>query len=312
MSEQEKNNDNYLARWLQGDSSPEEIQGLRQSGELDKYERIITEVDTWGIKELDTKGSFNRLKSKLDDHQKEAKVVKLNNSRRTWFALAACIVLLVASYTVFVSYYSGDNLHEYATAAGEHKEVKLPDGTVIVLNGRSSLSYNPDEYDKKKEVNLKGTAYFKVVKGENFKVNLDRGVVQVLGTRYDIRSSEEYFSVQCFEGKVRVSQGENESTILEKGMGVHFVVGKSFESFEVKGDTPDWIKQNTSFVNAPLLQVIDALESQYEIEVVADEINIDRKFTGSFVNYDLKLAAKVVFEPLDIKYEIDGDRIILK
>lgn len=310
MSE-ELNNENYLAKWLQGELSEEEIQRLKTDEDLSGYESIVNEIDNWKVKDLDVAGSFKNLKVKLDESQNETKVIKINTRRKFIVAIAATVTLLVASYVVFINF-SSPKIRTYASAPGEQKDIELPDGTEIVIGGKTTLSFEVDNYYSNKSVKLNGSAYFKVVKGKDFKVQLDNGLVHVLGTRYDIRSSKDYFSVECYEGRVKVTSDNNDLEILTKGMGLHYLKGKNFESFDVATDEPEWISKKSVFNNTSLIEVIDALEAQYPIQIDITNIDINRKFTGSFVNHDLKVALELVFVPLDIQYEVNGKNVTLK
>lgn len=311
MSE-ELNTENYLAKWLQGDLSDSELNKLRESGDIQDYENIVKEIDTWKVRDLNLDQSYDELKSKVASHKSEAKVISLKSRRTMWLSIAATITILIASYVVFINMNSSVDTFTYATAAGEQKDIELPDGTEIVLGGKTTLSFDKNAYDGDRTVELKGSAYFKVIKGDDFKVKLDQGTVQVLGTKYDIRSSDQYFSVQCYEGKVSVKSNNDNLDVLTKGMGLHYIKGQKFESFNVDGDAPDWINQKSSFKNTPLIEVVDALEGQYGLEIDFGDIDTDRRYTGSFVNHDMQLALKLVFEPLNIEFKLEGKKVLLK
>ena len=74
--------------------------------------------------------------------------------------------------------------------AGQRVELTLADGTHVWLNARSELSY-PTVFDaKKREVTLKGEAFFNVAKNpdKKFVVNAGRCELEVLGTQFNVEA----------------------------------------------------------------------------------------------------------------------------
>lgn len=82
-----------------------------------------------------------------------------------------------------------------STKAGVQEEVTLPDGSVVALNGASTLTYDrgfdrfPFVDAATRSVELRGEAYFQVEHGTApFQVKSENTVVQVLGTAFTVRA----------------------------------------------------------------------------------------------------------------------------
>ncbi len=116
------------------------------------------------------------------------------------FAAAASIALLFST----VYYLTGTN-ESFSTSFGEQLALVLPDGSEVLLNSKSTLSYKKsDWFDGKRTLELTGEGYFKVKKGSTFSVNSTNGNVSVLGTQFNVKTNPSYFEVLCYEGRVQV------------------------------------------------------------------------------------------------------------
>jgi ferric-dicitrate binding protein FerR (iron transport regulator) len=83
-----------------------------------------------------------------------------------------------------------DTPNEISTRPGSHSHITLPDGSQVVLNGNSMLTY--DKYfDKEiREVQLNGEAYFDVTKNPDrpFIIHTRQMDIKVLGTSFNVKS----------------------------------------------------------------------------------------------------------------------------
>ena len=187
------------------------------------------------------------------------------------------------------------------TSYSEQKEFSLPDGSEVILNAKSEISYNENDWETNRIITLKGEAYFKVKKGSTFTVNTSNGKVEVLGTQFNVKNSGQYFNVVCYEGTVKVTNNKKEY-ILNPGNSIRKINGNDLEEYNSNNPFPSWTKGESSFVSVPLKYVILELEKQYNIEIDANKIDDSLIFTGSFSNKDLKLALASVFKTMNVKY----------
>ncbi len=102
---------------------------------------------------------------------------------------------------------------------GSTKTLRLPDGTEVMLNAGSRLSY-PKHFDgERREVSLYGEAFFKVKKNAHRPFIVKSGSVNttVLGTQFNVRHyGKEAPKVVLVEGRVMLSDsiGTNNVTML--------------------------------------------------------------------------------------------------
>ena len=228
-----------------------------------------------------------------------------------WLAIAAALLIGV----VGIWWFSGrDNFSftdtAYVTMAGENKEVKLPDGSVVTLNAMSKLGFAEADWQEGRKVALDGEAYFKAKKGKTFTIQTEQGSVQVVGTIFNVYARGEELEVKCAEGRVQVINPEaTERVLLKAGEQVTVLRGK-MQQRQGLSFYPNWFKGESTFRSAPLERVFGEIERQYGVKVLADSLG-ERTFSGKFVNNDLKKAVKMVCDPMKLKYEVRGDTVVI-
>ncbi len=295
MEKQDLNskNDTFLAEWLAGEISDEQLKTLVSSEDYLAFLKIRKGIETIGALEAPVDESFERLKSRMN--QKRGVVRSLQPLR--WAAgIAASIIVLFGVFT-----FLDDNLVTFNTNYGEQQTIALLDGSQVILNAKSTLSYNEDDWSSNRSLELNGEAYFKVEKGSTFTVNTENGSVTVLGTQFDVNTFSDYFEVTCYEGKVRV-ESLNETYVLVPGQTVRRINGDPADQWESNVIAPSWIAGESSFKSVPIEYVISTLESQYDVTIHAENIDDSIIYTGSFTHEDLDVALQTVFRSLNLNY----------
>lgn len=83
------------------------------------------------------------------------------------------------------------------------KIIDLPDGSTAYLNNNSSIKYN--KFFDERIVKQKGEVFFEVTKGTTpFIVKTDVGEIQVLGTKFNVKSSNKELDVEVEEGIIEL------------------------------------------------------------------------------------------------------------
>ncbi len=128
-------------------------------------------------------------------------------SRR--LALAAMLLTAVAipiAFTFRPSFLPKQaSVRVYETAAGEHKNIDLEDGSTVILGALSTLSSSYSE--RSRDIVLtRGEALFKVAKDSTrpFIVVAGHGAIRAIGTEFNVRNDESRVVVTVTEGTVEV------------------------------------------------------------------------------------------------------------
>lgn len=296
MKEQDlhNTNDTYLAQWLAGDISDEQLKEMVSEADFKAFLKLRKGINTYADLNAETDSTFAKIQEQIS-HKKPVKVRQLG-AQRWWLGIAASVVVLLGIFFLL----DNDTIL-VETNFGEQKTIALLDGSEVILNSKSTISYNEKNWSKNRTLQLNGEAYFKVQKGSTFTVETTNGTVQVLGTQFNVNTNLDLFEVVCYEGKVRVESKEK-SVVLLPSNSLRRINGNDLEQWNVADLNPSWIHGESSFKNVPLKYVISALESQYDVTINSSKINDNIEFTGSFPHNDINIALQTVFKSLGIPY----------
>ncbi|MFY0253822.1 FecR family protein [Chitinophaga sp. 30R24] len=106
----------------------------------------------------------------------------------------------------------------FATKAGEHQQIRLPDSTLVWLSPASSLQYSAAFGAGSREVVLQGEAFFEVAAAAShpFIIHSGRVNTQVLGTSFNIQAfdAQPDVAITVITGKVSVAAGASTAAVL--------------------------------------------------------------------------------------------------
>lgn len=294
--------ENYLAKWLNNELSEVELAEFKKSEEYASYQRILDASKSLEAPEFNEDEVLMAVNNRRTLQQ--TKVVQLNPFKK-FMKVAA-----VAAFLVIGSYFYINTLDEKVTTQyAENREVVLPDNSEVILNADSQLSYSEKKWDEQRNVRLRGEAFFKVAKGKRFIVATDAGSVAVLGTQFNVENRKGFFEVTCFEGLVSVTF-EGKETKLPAGSSFMAINGQIVESQITKAEEPSWIHSESTFKSIPLKYVLQEFERQHNLRVETEYIDTEQLYTGSFSNTDTNLALKSISMPSQIKFKLEGDKVL--
>lgn len=294
--------DTFLARWLNNELTPKELSEFEKSSDYLLYKKIAERSLEFSAPDYNKQEIFGKINQKVASNNKRGTVRSL--VKRLSYVAAASVIL-----TIGILFFA-ETSTEHATGIGEKLAIVLPDNSRVLLNAKTSISYDESKWEEERLVKLDGEAYFEVEKGSTFSVETPNGQVAVLGTKFNVRTHEGCFEVVCYEGKVKASAQEHQD-VLTKGNAFRKQHGISPEKWNVSHNEPTWKMGESSFKSVPLKHVIKALESQYDIKFDLSSINSEDKFTGSFTHYDLQTALQTVFVPMKIGVTFSGNKTVV-
>jgi len=294
---QEKN----ILKLFNNELSEKEITELKSSDEFKTISKIAHYSKHFEAPKVDAEKALLDFKKK-HSIKKEVKVRTLNFNS-IYRVAAVAVIMLCASYFMFFN-----NEKSFETRIAETKTLVLPDNSEVILNSASLLSYNKKEWKENRDLELDGEAFFKVSKGQKFTVHTDVGNIQVLGTQFNVKERENYFEVQCYEGIVAVTHN-NKELKLTRGKAFRVINGVIENVEDFNAPKPSWLNFESSFVEVPLSQVIEELERQYKITIVAENVDSALLFTGTFTHTDKNIALQSITIPLKLSYKIDKDTV---
>ena len=235
-------------------------------------------------------------------------------SRRRWYMTAASVILLVAG--ACTSYLLLTRSPELRTAYGEVRENKLPDGTEVVVNADSKLTYSTGWKDgKDREVWLKGEAFFHVRKTplkSRFIVHTDHFDIIVTGTQFNVVNRLGKTNIMLKEGSVILHTDEGKELKMIPGDFVEYH-STQLEKKQVKNDSLlAWKEHKLIFDNTPVRELVKMIREHYGITVqlAVDSIG-DRTISGILPNDNLEVLLQAL-EALDFKVVREGGNILIR
>jgi ferric-dicitrate binding protein FerR (iron transport regulator) len=278
-----------LNQWL-GESKENALafEQVKQAWALTSQQTVVADTDS----------AWNKLKGSIEAEEK-TEVIKIVPMR--WAArIAAAVVALVAIGFLLNNYVSSPQLKTIASG-NQTLKVVLPDNSVAWLNKNSELEFTEKFSGNKREVKLKGEAFFDVVHDEAkpFIITANQTVTEDIGTSFNVRAMEE-------EGTVEVTVATGKVSFTEEGdKGKIFLSPGDRGVFEKQTHRLSSLKNNDAnymawqtgkvvFDKSTLREVAATLGRYYNTSFATDSAAADVLFTGTFDHASVEDAIKIL------------------
>ena len=259
---------------------------------------------------------WERLIQEIEMHQNKTEDFipkKRGSYRKSWtdillkrrLPLAYGLIILL----LFPLAYDAFSKKQIKTRPAEEKSVLLSDGTKVILNSDSELTYNRNFNKNNRSVHLIGEAYFSVEKGNiPFNVLTLYGKISVLGTSFNIRARNDGFEVGVNDGEVQVS---NENSLLNLSQGQLIDVESEFFSSNIiqipTDQYPDWLNRKFYCNETTLESLCLEIERTFDIKINFTNPNLKNlTITGLIEASDLDNVLQTVSILTKHKFKLDG------
>ncbi len=300
----EQNDDKDLLSSFMADDSHNTVQTWKE------LEKMNNE------REINVDKAWNNLYSRLKDNGllDEKPVVRRSLAGRTWFRIAAAVIILLGIGTALI--YLNERGRSVTVATSENEknlQVTLPDGSNVVLNRNTRLSYRPNFGKHGRNVTLSGEALFDVTRDENHPFTIDAGKadIRVLGTSFNVITDNAESEVEVFvkTGQVMVSSNTgSQNLVLDPGY-----VGKVNSKISLKevNNDPNYLSWNTGHLeyNGQTLDVVFRdLKRVYNMDIVADNPGIlTMPWTAPIDNQPQETIIRLICANFNLSYTKDGN-----
>ena len=215
---------------------------------------------------------------------------------KSWFMrgslprVAALILPLILSLSIYFYQSRGVEMIEIVTMVGERRELKLPDGSMVWMNACSKIVYPEKFNDTTRVVTLEGEAYFSVKKSEKkeFIVTTKELSIEVLGTQFNVKaySEDQLATTTLINGKVAIILPEERYTLLPDQKFIYNSIEKSSFVEKVSNRRVGWREGDLIFSDRTISEILKELERHYDVEFKYSQniLSNDRyslKFTNS-------------------------------
>lgn len=329
----EENNDiikELIAKFLAGETSQEEEQQLHvwidQTSENERFYLDFKKVFALSEKHYEQKNNelpdlnidkeWNHFVNAINQTEKPVRKLQAYQASLPWLRMAAAILVLIVSGLV-INYFIYKYKDVQFQTANNTLNVQLPDGSQVILNRRSELSYAQDFGEEKRTVILKGEAFFEVThdKLKPFIIQPNGAAVEVLGTSFNVQA---YDSVDAIE--VIVETGIVKLSVAKLNEEVKLVAGqkgvyqKNNDKL-IRNENKDlnynaWNTRKIIFTDAELRAVIETLNKIYNTNItIASDIPASCVVTVTFDAQTLEAVLHVLENTLNLTYKINGNQI---
>jgi ferric-dicitrate binding protein FerR (iron transport regulator) len=333
-----------LSRYLSNECAEEEKKAVEkwiasnpENKQLLKLMETIWQVQEIPVQNSDVKTLWNEVAEKAgisaqmkDQTEKSVNTIKWPPSLPTnvFKILRYAAILLIIILTPYFIYNGfsipawiqfNPQLTTVNVKKGDRQKIRLSDGSTIVLDAGSILKYHEQFDNDVREVFLNGEGYFEVMPSleKPFIVHAGDAVIQVLGTKFNVRAWQKYKRVQVAvaEGKVSFN--------LQKGATKEAVIlTPGFSSIVSENRSPSqpqkidiekylgWMFNEVIFDDTPLNEILFQLERWYDLQfVLADSSYGNERLTLYIQSKSVKDILELIATLTDLQYVYTGKTV---
>lgn len=337
-----------IAKYLSGECSDSEIASVNEW--LEAYENNKKALESyktiWTAKEVvpaasDVKAIWEKINERISEEKINDnrlgdiyRIEKKKLNRPLILNLVqypvlryAAVFLIIASVSVLYylltqqgAHYTNENWKIVNIKNGEQSSVTLSDGTKLKLDAGSRLQYPETFVGDFREIKLEGEVYLEVApdKQKPFKVLTGNAIIEVLGTKFNVRSwkESEKVEVAVLEGRVSLEnyKDSDKKIVLDKG----FVGTISSEGKIDKEEISDiesyisWMQGELSFHDVSLSTILAQIERWYDVTFsLQDSTIIHDRLAVTIYKNNLDEVLEVLSTLTSSKYKINGKNITL-
>lgn len=309
-----------LHKFRSGDITPAEFQDLRTRMDIISDVELKHFLETeWEEFEDNSPLSEEKMKTLYEGlHIRSEEVKPRFTLKRYWIQIAASLLLLIAGSLTVLTFMQRNEINALAEQnvvirSGDYGKslVTLPDGTIVHLNAKSSLTYSQDFGRNDRKVALSGEGFFEVKKDTEKKFTVGTGYmdITVLGTKFNVYAYEakDIVEMSLVEGSVDVTTSRppyqsirvkpNEKVVYNKRTG-NLLHERTTNKMETA-----WINKELVFRSERLEDVFRCLSRKFAVTFsVDDETLLNDVYTGTFDDENVESIMRVLKYHYKFKY----------
>lgn len=306
--------------------SPDEFDRFANFIRRSKNDKTISDLmsQEWSFYYADQEATktnpslLEKIKQKilLDERQK---IIRTLNLYSVGLRVAAVLIigLIITSIWFFQNPRPADHedmLQTVEIPYGARTSMTMPDGSQVWLNSGSTIRFAND-FEKSREVDLEGEAYFDVVKSKvPFKIHTRFGSIKVLGTAFNVDAyPDEGFSTTLERGVIEFSDRHNEKEVLKPGEQVKIVNDRVVKEVVDTEIFTSWKKGRLIFKREPFPQMMKQLERWYNVRIEFSDSDFKGLwFSGTIEGESINEVMDMVCKSAPVNYEYDSRTRIIQ
>lgn len=274
-----------LQRYLKGNVQPVERKQVD-----DWYKQLDQEemFDLSGEKEKQTKAEiWQGIQQRMYPAEKVFRKVAY------WWYAAACLVPLILG-VLWLTYRShsepppqSNHSIVVSTLPGERKKIQLNDGSILTLNGGSTVRISNHFKTNRYVEIVDGETFFQVQRDVNHPFTVKSGplLTQVLGTSFNIKAFKGLpeLEVSVASGEVSVGLANQQGQRLKKGERLRYDVKHDMlRRSAVDEESPSWLEGKVVLDNVAFEEMVLLFQKNYNLSIRSDDPKIlEKHFTAT-------------------------------
>ena len=309
--------------------------------------------DLKGLSKIDVNKDWEKIEKKISGRSIKSRSgpVRKMNLPLKMSKIAAVLIsgVLVSGLVFYTSQkflaksHAAESFYEFNIPDGQRSDLVLPDGTKIMVNAGSKLSFSKEFDQDKREIWLEGEAFFEVAKNTKtpFFVHTSGISIKVLGTTFNVRAyaDEKLIETTLVEGQVMLNKmtesgkPDRREVALEPNHMAVFLSGgdarissshrrafaQPFKIKEIMISKPinpetitSWTKGKLIFENESFDVIVSRLEKYYGVQIlIEDETLKGIKYTGTLKKISIDQALKALQLTTSFNCKMNESTIIL-
>ncbi|WP_183558500.1 FecR family protein [Mucilaginibacter sp. SP1R1] len=291
---------------------------------------------------FENEDAFQRIRQKIverEQQQDPKPVPVLRNIYRG--VAAAAIIIFCITFTYSHFYNSRQNIPqlETLTLPASKKNITLSDGTRVMLNADSKLTFPKEFNNATREVSLTGEAFFDVHHDAShpFIIHTSKMDVKVLGTAFNIKAypDDRFSETTLLRGKVQITLKDRPADVFTLKPSEKLIIrfaetinSDTVHKFRKMNALPEitylerqdttvvetsWMYHRVCFKHKTFGEISHELKRAYNVDFVFKNEKIrNQVFSGAFDQENISevLDALSLIEPFS--YKIQKNQIIIK
>jgi ferric-dicitrate binding protein FerR (iron transport regulator) len=320
--------------------------------------KLVEEARTWVlamnvsqamISSKDTQSALEATWNKIDEKEAKSTIsLRLQPLKKRWIRRVAAIIIVSLSIGFLYQYTTHnpnnslvynklidedvEGLVEQTNNSNKPQIITLSDGSSVLLQPNSKLSYPKEFVGNQRKVYLSGEGFFEISKNPKkpFFVYANEIVTKVVGTSFKIKAYADQPNIEVVvrTGKVKVVSNEqitskkNKLIVLLPNQALRFI-RKSATFNKITDITTDKVlissKSNIEqlgfeFTDIPVAQIFKTIEQAYLVNIDFPQAKLkDCYLTTSLNDQPLPEKLKIICRSLgnNTSYEMNGNQIII-
>nr|WP_295921559.1 FecR domain-containing protein [uncultured Dyadobacter sp.] len=198
---------------------------------------------------------------------------------------------------------------------------KLPDGSVVTMRPKATITYRTAFANDKRTVLFSGEGFFDVKKDKTRPFHIKSGemVIRVLGTSFNVKAieSQKKFQVDVLTGSVQVTapdeKADPQQVVLKPQQQASFELGSkrlTSKTLPVQIKKEIYEPVTIVFEETPLSRVIEQLEKRFNVSITLTNPALARcGLTANFESQSFTSIMEVLCASLEVTYTISDNTI---